>query len=130
MRKKLLLSLTIIFCATASFALSPEPRLTDETQEQRARNLFLTVRCLVCEGQVIESSNTEFSFEMRQLIRKKISDGDSDEVIKQNLVKQFGDDILNEPTIKHGGFLLWLLPAIFLISAGFVIRRIFDNKSR
>jgi cytochrome c-type biogenesis protein CcmH/NrfF len=58
-----------------SNALSPETRLAKETQEQRAMNLFLQVRCLICGGQVIENSDSEFSFEMRKLIRQKIAAG-------------------------------------------------------
>ena len=79
-------------------------------------HLFLEVRCLVCQGQVIENSNTEFSFEMRKLIRQKISDGKNDEEIKSELIKEFGTDILVYSDFGKNNFLLWLLPIIFGIS--------------
>lgn len=108
--------LASIFLAFPAFALSPEPRLSNEFQEQRAQKLFLEVRCLVCNGQVIENSDSEFSFEMRQLIRKKISEKKSDEKIKKELVKEFGDDILVTPNAKtFKGFLLWFLPMLFAV---------------
>ena len=110
--KFLITALLLIFSATAQ-ALSPEPRIPDEAKEQRAMHLFLEVRCLVCEGQVIESSNTEFSFEMRKLIRRKILEGKSDKEIKSELTKEFGEDILTEINQKNNGFLLWLLPLLF-----------------
>ncbi len=69
---KILLFLFLFLCGAAQ-ALSPEPKLSNEVDEQRARELFLQVRCLVCAGQVIENSDTEFSFEMRKLIRQKIA---------------------------------------------------------
>ena len=125
-KKFITILLFLIFSTATSFALAPEKRLPNEAQEQRAMNLFLTVRCLVCEGQVIESSSTEFSFEMRQLIRKKILEGKKDGEIKQELVQQFGDDILTEPNTKHGGFLLWLLPAIFIIAGGIAIKKLYQ----
>jgi len=107
---------TIFFVSSSAiFALSPETRLPDEAQEQRAIKLFLQVRCLVCGGQVIENSDSEFSFEMRKLIRQKISDKKTDEEIKDELVQEFGADILMEPGAKSGGLLLWLLPAAFAI---------------
>lgn len=106
--------LVFIFLLSPAFALSPELRLTNEIEESRAQKLFLEVRCLVCEGQVIENSDTEFSREMRQLIRKKISSGKSDNKIKSDLVNEFGDDILITPSPKSAyGFLLWLLPIVF-----------------
>jgi cytochrome c-type biogenesis protein CcmH len=116
-RKALGVSQLLVFFlfSFSTFAFSPEVRLADEAQETRAMNLFLQVRCLVCGGQVIENSNTEFSFEMRKLIRQKISEGASNEKIKTDLVQKFGGDILTEPSAKNGGFLLWCLPIIFAI---------------
>jgi cytochrome c-type biogenesis protein CcmH len=103
--------LIILFFIFPALALSPEPRLADETQEKRAMQLFLEVRCLVCNGQVIENSDTEFSFAMRQLIRKKISENKSDKEIREELVKEFGDDILTKPSSKT----LWILPIVFAL---------------
>ncbi|NBV06977.1 MAG: cytochrome c-type biogenesis protein CcmH [Proteobacteria bacterium] len=105
-----------IFFSLNSFALTPEKHLSDNVSEQRAMKLFLEVRCLVCEGQVIENSNTEFAFEMRKLIREKISDGKSDKQIKSELVKEFGSDILVYSDFDKSNFLLWLLPIVFGIT--------------
>ena len=113
---------TLIFILLTHFhaqAFSPEKRLSDEAQENRARNLFLEVRCVVCGGQVIESSSTEFSFGMRELIRQKILEGKSDGEIKSDLRKEFGDDILTEVSGKKN-FLLWLLPLILAFGGGFL----------
>ena len=108
-------ALIFFFLSPPSFALTPENHLADQNQEQRAMKLFLEVRCLVCEGQVIENSNTEFSFEMRKLIREKISQGNSDEIIKADLVKEFGKDILIYSDFDKNDFLLWLLPLMITI---------------
>lgn len=107
--------LTLLFFSLNSFALAPEEHLSNEADEQRARNLFLEVRCLVCEGQVIESSNTEFSFEMRKLIRKKILEGKTNEEIKSDLIDEFGEDILTSHQFNKNNFLLWFLPLIVAI---------------
>ncbi len=120
---KTLITLLVLLLPTSLHALSPEIRLADEAQEQRAMNLFLQVRCLVCAGQVIESSNTEFSSEMRKLIRKKISDGKNDEKIKAELVTEFGEDILSEPrTGAVSWVFLWCLPFLFGIIVPRLIR--------
>ena len=85
----------ILFSANA-FALSPERHLSDESQEQRALKIFIEVKCLVCAAQSIESSNTEFSKEMRELIREKISLGKNDDEIRNELTKEFGENILKQ----------------------------------
>lgn len=115
---KILLAALILFSSLTfnSFALAPENRLADDVQEQRAMKLFLEVRCLVCSGQVIENSNTEFSFEMRKLIREKIESGKSDQEIKSDLVKEFGQDILTYSDFGKNNFLLWLLPLAFAVA--------------
>lgn len=115
----------LFFLSFPTFALAPENHLTNEQQEQRAIKLFLQVRCLVCQGQVIENSNTEFAFEMRKLIRQKVSDGKSDDVIKAELVKEFGSDILVYSDFGKNNFLLWLLPITLaiVVPSIFFIRR-------
>ena len=129
---KLFLKITafLLFLSYNSFALSPETHLADESQEQRARNLFLEVRCLACEGQVIESSATEFSFEMRKLIRKKITEGKSDKEIKAELVTEFGEDILTSTDFGKNNFMLWLLPLLFAVFLLVKISKLFFGKGR
>lgn len=113
--KLLVQIITLLFISNNSFALAPENHLPDEAQEQRAMNLFLQVRCLICDGQVIENSNTEFSFEMRKLIREKIKDGKSDQEIKTDLIHQFGEDILTSAEFSKNNFVLWFLPILFAL---------------
>ena len=110
------------FSSFQTYALSPEARLADENREKMAMKLFLQVRCLVCEGQVIESSDTEFSHAMRKLIREKIAEGKTTEKIESELIKEFGEDILVSTNIGGGrGFLLWLLPVIFMLIGGIML---------
>lgn len=99
-----------------SLALAPEERLQDENQEQLAREIFLQVRCLICSGQVIESSDNEFAHSMRQLIRNKISEGQTRQQIEQYLIKKYGSDIMIKPDYKtKSGIIIWLLPIILII---------------
>lgn len=119
---KISLFFIIIFFA-AKFAFAAENFLPDD-QEKRAHNLFLQIKCLVCEGQVIESSNAQFAFEMRKLIREKIANGQSDEEIKTFLVNNYGEEILNEPPVNKETALLWILPILFFLSGMlFLFRR-------
>ncbi len=109
----------VLICSNC-FALSPEQRLQDQSLEERAMKMFLEVRCLTCEGQVIENSDSEFSYEMRQLIRKEISNGKNDQEIRKILINQFGPDILLESKYNRN-LVLWILPFIFAILTGFFL---------
>jgi cytochrome c-type biogenesis protein CcmH len=115
------------FLSTNLFALSPEQRLSD-SQEQRARELFLQIKCPVCAGQVIESSNTEIAFQLRKLVREKIIEGKSDKEIKAYLVAEYGEDVLNSPTSNIVNYLLWILPLFFILIGLFVIRKFANNS--
>lgn len=101
-----------IFCYFNAAAFTSESRLNNEADEQRAFNLFTKVKCLVCEAQTIDSSNSEFAYQLRQLIRQKILEHKSDEQIKSELVKEFGSEIITDSTPNSKNYLLWLLPLI------------------
>jgi cytochrome c-type biogenesis protein CcmH len=114
--------LIVFFVSLSCFALVPENHLP-EPQEQRARELFLQIKCPVCLGQVIESSNTEISFQLRKLVREKIVEGKSDKEIKVYLVAEYGEDIINSPTSSLINYLLWILPVIFILVGVLIIRK-------
>ena len=101
-----------VLLINSSQALNPEARLSNPNDENRAMNLFLQVRCLVCNGQVIENSDSKFAFDVRSLIREQISQGKTDDDIKENLVTTFGEDILNQP--KNSSILLLALISLGL----------------
>jgi cytochrome c-type biogenesis protein CcmH len=111
-----------IFFHNIAFALTPEYKLSNEVDENRAQKLFLEIRCLVCSGQVIENSDSQFAINVRLLVRKKITEGLNDQEIKAHLIKNFGEEILQTPTIESQP-ILWILPFFFFIIALFFISR-------
>ncbi len=115
-----LISLTFLLISALK-AFAGEELFLPEEQEQRAQNLFLQVKCLVCEGQVIENSNSGVAFELRKLIREQIQTGLSDKDIKNYLVSNYGPEILTSPPLNKHTLLLWLLPLIFFVIGFFVI---------
>ena len=109
----ILLLLLFVTLSTNSFALNPEIRLQDEIQERRALELFKQVKCLVCQGQSIFGSNTEFSANLRKIIRQKIANGLTDHQVKEHLESEFGEQILfYSESSSFGNRLLILLPII------------------
>jgi len=108
-----------LFLYNPALALSPEVRLENEKLEARAMALFLEVKCLTCNGQVIENSESEFAFQMRNLIRQKISEGKSDSEIKSELSSEFGENILTSSSDNK--LIIAALAIIFLAAAALIL---------
>jgi len=117
------------FIVIFPFQIFASENFLPEIQEQRAQRLFLQVKCLVCEGQVIENSNTQIALQMRKLIREKIIQGLSDQEIKDFLVKNYGDEILTSPPINHNSWLLWFLPLIAFVIFIIILVKKFKCKT-
>ena len=111
----LVLALVIIAPSTgASLAITPEERLDDPKLEERARNLSLELRCLVCQNQSIDDSDAPFAQDLRRLIRRDIAAGKSDGEIKDFLRQRYGDYVLLSPPLTESTYLLWITPFAIL----------------
>ena len=98
-----------------------EEALPDAAQETRARSLFRELRCVVCQGQSIDESNADLAADLRQIVREKIVEGESDEAIKTFLVERYGVFVLMRPPVRGDTYLLWFGPALLLlIGAGMI----------
>jgi len=90
---------------------------SDPALETRARNLQRQLRCLVCQGESIDDSNSPFAADVRHLVRQQIAQGKSDQQIQDFLVARYGDFILMKPPVQPNTWLLWLAP-FFVLGAG------------
>lgn len=97
--------------------------LEDPVLEASAREIMKEIRCLVCQNQSIEDSGAGLAQDLRQIVRERVVAGDDAEAVKAYLVDRYGDWVLLRPPFKARTAILWLAPAIFLITglAGFVL---------
>jgi len=100
--------LAAILCLAASS--DPDERLTDSRQEARARALFQETRCLVCQGQSIDDSDSELAHDLRRIIRGQVAAGRSDGAIRDFLVARYGEFVLFRPRLTATNTLLWGAP--------------------
>ena len=112
MRNLIFFVIFFLLCGNV-LALSPEERFANPKQEQQARQIFLQVKCLTCQGQVIENSDSDFAYSLRQFIRKEIANGKNEAEIKTMLIKNFGSHILISSQKKV--YLVLILVPILLI---------------
>ena len=106
---KLILTLLLIHFSIISYAGVKE--LSD---------YYKTIRCLVCERQSIQESDTEFAINLKEQIKKKYNSGIPIKEINQELIKIYGDEISFNPPKNH--ILLWGTPLILLIIIFIFIR--------
>ena len=83
------------------------------SNENKLNDYFKTIRCLVCEGQSIQESDTEFANNLKEQIKIKNNSGMSLNEINQELIEIYGDQISFNPSKNH--FLLWVMPLILVL---------------
>ena len=110
----------ICFLASRAFAVEPSEILNDAKLEDRARNLSSNIRCLVCQNENIDSSESEFAKDLRLFIREQLIEGRTDDEIEEFLVSKYGTYILFKPVFANYNIFLYLFgPFIFIF--GFIM---------
>jgi len=85
---------------------------------EREINIYKNIRCLVCQGQSLNDSNSDFAIDLKKVIKKKIINKKSDKEIYNYLTERYGDWILFNPPLKINTFLLWGFPLMFVLLGG------------
>ena len=81
------------------------------------------LRCLICQGQSVYDSDSEFANSMKVLVDKKLKDGFSENQIYDFFKEKYGEWILYDPELNKNTYILWLLPIlIFLIGGAIVVK--------
>ena len=85
---------------------------------EREINIYKNIRCLVCQGQSLNESNSDFAIDLKKVIKKKIINKKSDKEIYNYLTERYGDWVLFNPPLKINTFLLWGFPLMFALLGG------------
>ena len=86
------------------------------------------LRCLICQGQSVYDSQSDFALSMKVLISKKIKEGKSEKQIYLYLKNKYGEWIVYDPEFNKKNLILWIFPLILFIFGGLLIyRKVFIN---
>ena len=88
------------------------------------------LRCLVCQGQSISDSNSDFAQTIKLVVKDLIDEGKTEDEIYEFMSDKYGDWIVFKPQFNTQNSLLWILPYIALILGGFFIIRLFNTKNK
>ena len=98
-----------------SFTVEPNEIISNPIYENRARDLSKGIRCLVCQNQSIDDSDSDLAKDLRRIIRKKIIQGETDHEITQYLVDKYGNFILMKPPLYQDTYILWISPLLLML---------------
>ena len=90
---------------------------------QQVDKISKNLRCLICQGQSVYDSQSEFALSMKILIDKKINEWKNEREIYEYLKKKYGNWIVYDPEINKNSILLWAIPLILFIFGGILIIR-------
>ena len=115
---KVLKIFIILFLATTFSELK-----SDETNGVLKNKILKNIRCLICQGQSIYDSDSDFALSIKLIVEKKIKQGFHEEEIYQFLKGKYGDWILYDPQLNKNTYILWILPLILFLIGGVIILR-------
>ena len=111
MKFKLIL---ILFTFYFSFLQGAE-KLVDQ------KSIHKNLRCLVCQGQSIADSNSDFAQTIKLVVKDLVKNGKTEDEIYAFMADKYGEWIVFKPQFNRHNFVLWFLPYLALIFGGLFI---------
>ena len=111
MKIKVFLLITI-FCINS---LKAESLLNDPN------SIFKNLRCLICQGQSVADSNSEFAQTIKLVVMDKIKEGKSEKEIYSFLIEKYGEWIVYKPPFNGINSILWILPYLLFVVGGIIL---------
>jgi cytochrome c-type biogenesis protein CcmH len=103
----------VVVAFTRNAVEPPAPRTTRE----RVHAIAKTLRCPVCKSQSVADSDVAAARAIREELTRRIDDGQTDEMARDAIAANYGDDIVLVPPRSGVAGLVWTLPVIGLTVA-------------
>ena len=116
--------LRLIFVVFFIFFINNLKADTGDLKTKITKNL----RCLICQGQSVYDSDSEFANSLKIMIDKKIDEGLSEKQIYSFFEGKYGEWILYDPLFNKNTYFLWLLPLFVFFIGGAIIFKLFIIK--
>jgi len=100
-----------------------------EKNEELKNKISKNIRCLICQGQSVYDSQSEFSESVKLIIENKLNEGLSENEIYDFLINKYGEWISYDPKFNKKTFILWILPILlFVIGGAIIVRKLIIQK--
>jgi len=87
----------------------------NESIDNKVKKLTLELRCMTCQNQSVHDSDSDYSKDIKKIVKEKFEAGMNEKEIKDFLTKRYGEYILFKPYFNSKNVFLWLFPFILLI---------------
>jgi cytochrome c-type biogenesis protein CcmH len=94
---------------------------SDEKNDVLKSKILKNIRCLICQGQSVYDSESEFASSIKLIVDRKIEEGLKEEQIYQFLREKYGDWVIYNPQLNKNTYVLWLLPLLLFLFGGAII---------
>ena len=98
------------------------------SNEDMKNKITKNLRCLICQGQSVYDSDSEFANSLKVLVDKKLAEGFSENEIYVYFKDKYGEWILYDPGLNKNTYILWLLPILIFLIGGAIILKSFIFK--
>ena len=96
---------------------------SDEVNDILKSKILKNIRCLICQGQSVYDSESEFASSIKLIVEKKLNDGLKEKQIYQFLREKYGDWVIFDPKLNKKTYVLWLLPLLLFLVGGVIMRK-------
>ena len=113
---KVLKIFIILFLVTSFSELK-----SDEAKDVLKNKILKNIRCLICQGQSVYDSESEFASSIKLIVDRKINEGLKEKQIYQFLREKYGDWVIFDPQLNKNTYVLWLFPLLLFLFGGAII---------
>jgi len=100
-----------------------------ENNDEIKNKISKNIRCLICQGQSVYDSQSDFAISVKLTIEKKLNEGLNENEIYDFLINQYGEWISYDPKFNKKTFILWILPILlFFIGGAIIVRKLIIQK--
>ena len=96
---------------------------SEEKRDILKNKILKNIRCLICQGQSVYDSESEFASSIKLIVDRKINEGLKEEPIYEFLREKYGDWIVYDPQLNKNTYILWLLPLLLFLLGGAIMRK-------
>ena len=126
MKSKRLLKINILIIFILTCFSFKNYAISSSFFEEQTINITKNLRCLICQGQTIHESNSDFAESMKKYIKGELENGKTNDEVFSSLIEKYGQWIVYDPGISKNTLLLWALPLLlFLIGGAIIAKKIF-----
>tara|TARA_A100001011_G_C14314287_1_gene847147 strand:- start:3432 stop:3800 length:369 start_codon:yes stop_codon:yes gene_type:complete len=116
---KLIVSLILLF--QINFALA-------EDMNNLQNKIYKNLRCLICQGQSVAESNSDFALTLKLVVKDLLQEGKNEKEVYDFLTEKYGDWIVYRPKFNTLNSFLWIVPYFILILGGIIIFKIIKTR--